>query len=189
VLPAVDDCISLLLGSRRRYLEEFTAAPGTYYYTRGWVEELEDPYRQYLKAVDRMGEDKAKRVALMIMDNYTRVVLIETGAYDHQRCEPYVRTVSDFYGLPLEKLEGDLRMFRKLVGSDWDAEFIVVEPGGVLNERMFWNLPQTAEELPEDPAAARAWGPAIRIDGCAVCGCAAEAVSAESEGAVSITGR
>jgi hypothetical protein len=34
-LPAVDDCISLLLGSKQRYLGELGRQPGTYYYTRG----------------------------------------------------------------------------------------------------------------------------------------------------------
>ncbi len=49
VLPAADDCISLLLGSRARYLEEHGAQPGTYYYTRGWVDFIDDPYKEYLR--------------------------------------------------------------------------------------------------------------------------------------------
>ena len=38
VLPKAHDCITLLLGSRERYDEEFTGNPGTYYYSAGWVE-------------------------------------------------------------------------------------------------------------------------------------------------------
>jgi hypothetical protein len=172
VLPAVDDCISLLLGSRRRYLTEFTSAPGTYYYTRGWVEELEDPYQEYLKMIPRLGEEKAKLVALMIMESYTRVVLIETGTYDLERCERYVEKVSQFYSLPIEKLEGDLRLFRKLARGPWDGEFIVVEPGGVLDESVFWRLPSEIGELPEQPDAPGAWGPAVRVEApCESCAC------------------
>ena len=50
VLPAADDCISLLLGSRARYLQEHGAQPGTYYYTRGWVDFIDDPYKEYLRS-------------------------------------------------------------------------------------------------------------------------------------------
>ena len=78
VLPAADDCISLLLGSRARYLEEHGAQPGTYYYTRGWIDFIEDPYKEYLKIVPKYGEEKSARVARMIMEHYTRVAVIET---------------------------------------------------------------------------------------------------------------
>ena len=82
MLPAVDDCIAILLGSRRAYKREFAEHPGTYYYTRGWVEELEDPYREYLKMIPRMGEEKARRVAHMMLEAYSRVAIIDTGTYD-----------------------------------------------------------------------------------------------------------
>jgi hypothetical protein len=187
VLPAIDDCISLILGSRRRYLEEFTAYPGTYYYTRGWVEELEDPYQEYEKMIPRIGEEKAREVALMIMQSYTRLVLVETGTYDMEKCERYVKKVAQFYDLPIEMLPGDMRLFHKLVKGPWDEEFIVVEPGGVLEESVFWNLPSDVEELPEDPDAAGVWGPPITVEapceacaaGCC-CGPSPDAADAEA---------
>jgi hypothetical protein len=180
VLPATDDCITLLLGSRRRYLEEFTRTPGTYYYTRGWIEELEDPYQEYEKTIPRIGEEKAHRVALMIMESYTRLALVETGTYDMKKCEAYVAKVADFYSLPVETLQGDMRLFRKLTRGPWDAEFIVVEPGGVLDEAVFWSLPSEVSDLPEDPDAPGAWGPPIRVEAiCAACG----ACSANADGA------
>ena len=38
VVPRAHDCITLLLGSKERYAEEFEARPGTYYYSSGWLE-------------------------------------------------------------------------------------------------------------------------------------------------------
>jgi len=141
VLPAVDDCISLLLGSRRRYLEEFKAFPGTYYYTRGWVDYIDDPYREYLKMIPRYGEDKARRIAHLILAHYRRVALVDTGTYDLAACDEYLRTVSEFYDLPLEVLPGSLRLLEKLVdGGPHDGEFITVEPGDVLDEPRFWEV-------------------------------------------------
>jgi hypothetical protein len=153
IMPACDDCIALLLGSRRTYQQQFAQYPGTYYYTRGWVEELEDPYREYLKMIPRLGEEKARKVAHMILESYTRVAIIDTGTYDIAKCESYVKMVSEFYGLPVEKLSGSLRLLEKLLRGPHDGEFLVVEPGEVLEERRFWELderdaqPETTPDL------------------------------------------
>ncbi|MCE5330178.1 DUF1638 domain-containing protein, partial [bacterium] len=37
VIPKVDDCISLFLGSKERYIEEFRKDPATYYLCKGWI--------------------------------------------------------------------------------------------------------------------------------------------------------
>jgi hypothetical protein len=140
VVPAVDDCIALLLGSRRRYLEEHAREPGTFYYTRGWVEFIEDPYQEYLKIVPKYGEEKARMIAHLIMEHYTRVAVVDTGTYDLATLRPYLETVSDFYSLPLEQLSGSLRLLEKLVNGPHDDEFIIVEPGDELEERLFWEL-------------------------------------------------
>jgi hypothetical protein len=158
VLPAVDDCIALLLGSRRTYKREFAEHPGTYYYTRGWVEELEDPYREYVKMIPRMGERKARMVAHLMLESYTRVAIIDTGTYDLSKCESYVQTVSEFYGLPVHRLPGSLRLLEKLLRGPHDGEFMVIEPGEVLEERRFWELderepaPETAPNAPAGPS-------------------------------------
>ena len=142
VLPAVDDCISLVLGSRENYLQEHRAQPGTYYYTRGWIDFIQDPYKEYLKIVPKYGEEKAAMVARMIMEHYTRVAVIETpGVPGVEDKRAYLDEVCAFYDLPLEPLTGSLRFFEKLMGGPYDDEFIVVEPGGSLDERRFWDLP------------------------------------------------
>jgi hypothetical protein len=141
ILPAADDCISLLLGSRARYLEEHGAQPGTYYYTRGWIDFIEDPYQEYLKIVPKYGEERAARIARLIMEHYTRVAVIETpGVAELHDKREYLETVSRFYELPLERLAGSLRFLEKLVSGPLDEEFIVVEPGDELDEARFWAL-------------------------------------------------
>ncbi len=140
IVPAVDDCISLVLGSRRRYLDEHRRCPGTYYYTRGWIDFVDDPYKDYLKIVPKYGEEKAAKVARMILANYTRLAVVDTGVVSIEKFAPYVETVATFYDLPVEYLDGTLRYFEKLVTGPHDEEFLVVEPGEALDERRFWSL-------------------------------------------------
>ena len=80
-------------------------------------------------------------IARAILANYTRVALVDTGTYPLADYEPYVRTVGEFYGLPVHTLQGSLRLLEKLVRGPHDAEFIVVEPGDTLHERLFWTPP------------------------------------------------
>ena len=143
VLPACDDCIALLLGSRKTYKREFAEHPGTYYYTRGWIEEVQDPYQVYLKLVPKYGEERARMLSLMELANYTRLAIVDTGAYDMTKADAYVNTVSAFYDLPIQRLKGSLRLLEKLIHGPHDDEFLVVAPGETLEERRFWDLEDT----------------------------------------------
>ena len=138
VIPAVDDCIGMLLGSRQRHQEEFTKHPGTYYYTRGWIEEVDDPYQVYLKLVPKYGAETAAELSRMELASYTRIGIIDTGTYDLAEYEPYAREVAEFYDLELERLPGSLRLLERLVKGPHDDEFIVLKPGETLTEECYW---------------------------------------------------
>ena len=121
-------------------LDRFAEHPGTYYYTRGWIDYIEDPYQEYLQMIPKYGEEKAAQLERMILANYTRVAVIDTGTYDLEKLRDYLETAASFYGLPIEYLPGSLRFLEKLVGGEHDEEFIVVEPGQELEESRFWAL-------------------------------------------------
>ena len=38
VIPRAHDCITMFLGSKERYAQRFREAPGSYYYSSGWIE-------------------------------------------------------------------------------------------------------------------------------------------------------
>src|SRR5262245_12311217 len=43
VVPRAHDCITLLLGSKERYLDYFEKNPGTYFKSTGWIEHEKNP--------------------------------------------------------------------------------------------------------------------------------------------------
>lgn len=45
VVPRVDDCISIFLGSASAYKKQSRSEPGTYYLTKGWIEVEKAPFR------------------------------------------------------------------------------------------------------------------------------------------------
>ena len=59
-IPRVDDCIAILLGSRKAYRREFSAVPGTYYLSKGWLESGSHPLKEYEEYVDKYGAKKTE---------------------------------------------------------------------------------------------------------------------------------
>jgi hypothetical protein len=59
IVPRADDCITLLLGSYRRYIEEFSAEPGTYYLSKGWLESGSHPLGEYRALLEKYGKEGA----------------------------------------------------------------------------------------------------------------------------------
>jgi hypothetical protein len=137
IIPRVDDCISLLLGSRKAYLEHFAREPGTYYLTKGWIEHGKTPYQQYQEHLEKYDPETALWLARELLKNYTRVALVDTGAYDLDGYRSYARQFADFFGLRLEELPGTIRLLHDLATGKWGRDFLIVEPGTEVTEAMF----------------------------------------------------
>ncbi len=129
VIPRVDDCIAIFLGSCNAYKEQSKKEPGTYYLTKGWIEVGDTPFQEYQRLIEKYGEDKAKRVIQLMLKNYKRLGFINTGQYEIERYREYARQTADKFNLRFEEIEGSPALVNKLVFGPWDDEFLVVEPG------------------------------------------------------------
>jgi hypothetical protein len=79
IVPNVDDCISIFLGSEAAHRVEYRNEPGTYYLTKGWLKTDGTPFDEYDNMVKRYGQETANRLMNQILKNYTRLVFINTG--------------------------------------------------------------------------------------------------------------
>ncbi len=144
IIPKAHDCITLFMGSRERYKEEFERHPGTYYRTTGWLErddgegagEATVPQQlgmmvRYEELVEQYGEDNAKYVMDMLggVGNYDRLAYINMGL----ECEESFRETAIHEARRKEwnytELEGDLVLLRKLLFAEWDEDFLILSPG------------------------------------------------------------
>lgn len=137
IIPRVDDCIALFLGSRQEHLRRLREEPGTYFLTKGWIKAAELPIQDYERLVEKYGPERAMRVARAVMANYRRMVLINTGNYELEECRAAARHMADAMELDYEEIPGSNRMLRKIIAGDWDSEFVVVEPGEETTLSMF----------------------------------------------------
>ncbi len=136
VIPRCDDCIALFLGSRHEYARQREIALGTFFLTRGWIEYGGDPYTEYLKMVEKYGQERALRLEKQIMQNYTRLGLIDMGDLE-ERHRAHARKVAQLLAWRLEEIPGSHALLARMLAGDWDGEFVVVEPGHQVEMQMF----------------------------------------------------
>lgn len=129
VVPRVDDCISIFLGSRQAYKQQARSQPGTYYLTKGWIEVADTPFDEYERMVEKYGPARAKQLMEIYLRHYTRLALIDTGQYDLDRYRAYTKATAERFGLRYEEIQGSTALIEKMVDGPWDEEFVVVPPG------------------------------------------------------------
>lgn len=129
VVPKVDDCIAIFLGSDQAYKKQYRAEPGTYYLTKGWIEVGDSPFSEYERTVEKYGEEKARHLMSRMLNNYTRLALINTGQFELERYREYCKHAAERFNLRFEEIPGSSTLIQKLLYGPWDEDFVVARPG------------------------------------------------------------
>ena len=139
VIPRAHDCISLLLGSRKRYQELFKENPGTYWYSRGWIERSLQPGEERymntrLEYIEKYGEENADY--LMEMEQgwfkkYDRAFFIdweELGNSEYYRT--YTKNCAAWLKWKYQEEPGSSLLLKKLLSGVFDENDVLVVPPG-----------------------------------------------------------
>ena len=137
VIPRVHDCIAMFLGSPERYMEEHQKEPGTYYLTKGWIEEGKSPLGVYEEYCQRFPKETAEWVIREELKNYTRIALVETELGVSEAHRKHAQENARFFNLRYEEIKGSLAFFKKMLQGPWDKDFIRLEPGEEATQEMF----------------------------------------------------
>ncbi len=129
VVPRVDDCIAIFLGSDGAYREQQRAEPGSYYLTKGWIEVSDTLLDEYERTVEVYGQKRADRMMQLMLKNYTRLAFIDTGQHEQERYREYARRAAQRLGLRYEEIPGCDALVIKMLNGPWDDEFVVARPG------------------------------------------------------------
>ncbi len=152
VIPRAHDCITLYLGSRCRYQEEFDAHPGTYWYSHDYLERLEPGSSTALGAagvedlatlretyVEKYGEENADYLISVMGEwrsHYDRAAFIDTGTTGAEQYEALAQQQARQHGWAFERKRGDNRLITMLLRGEWpDDEFLTVPPDHTIRQR------------------------------------------------------
>jgi hypothetical protein len=153
LVPRVDDCIALLLGSYRAYMREFQAIPGTYYLSKGWLESGSHPLLEYEEYVPRYGEKEAMWIMDQQYQHYERLVLVAHKESDLEAYRAQAQTVAGFcarWDMRYEEILGSDAYVRQLIELMQKAaeegtvslngagnNFLLIPPGGEIRQEQF----------------------------------------------------
>jgi hypothetical protein len=146
VIPRAHDCITLFLGSRQRYQDQFENYPGTYWYAQDYIEredgsgsslsmgsgsdtELESTYDEYVRKYGKDNADYLMEAMGAWQKHYQRAVFIDMGIADGGEVESHAQAEAARRGWTFERMTGDLVLIRRLLSGDWDEDFLVLQPG------------------------------------------------------------
>ncbi len=136
VLPRVDDCVAVMLGSRQAYRQEFEKEPGTYYLARGWLERSRhrthrdenalpaqnsytaDPLDTYQLYAQQYGEETAGWLMDQQYGNYRRLALVAPNAREMAQCRPRAQEIAAYcaqWNMRYEEIIGSNRYVRQLI--------------------------------------------------------------------------
>jgi hypothetical protein len=150
VIPRAHDCITLFLGSRQRYQDQFAGFPGTYWYTQDYIErksksgsslalgsgndtDLQAVYAEYVEKYGQENADYLMEVMGAWQNHYRRAVFIDLGVGDGSAVEAQAQAEAARRGWVYERLPGDLVLIRRLIWGEWDSnggsDFLILQPG------------------------------------------------------------
>ncbi|MDR1421337.1 MAG: DUF1638 domain-containing protein [Coriobacteriales bacterium] len=136
VIPRVDDCITLLLGSFA-VRKEISAEGGTYFLTPGWMGHESNIYAEYQYALDKYGKRLTDDIYREILAHYENLGIIDTGVYDFEAFVEQTKVVARTLGLRQRPIRGTLRYIERLLAGPWpDVEFVTVPKFAVVDQDM-----------------------------------------------------
>lgn len=128
VMPKVDDCITLLLGSKENR-DRCCDAGGVYFLTKGWLEGETNIWTEYQAVLARFGPDSTEKIYRRMLAHYEFLGLIDTGAYELDLLLPEVEAIAATLNLKTRVLPGTDSYAKKLLSGPWDeGDFVVVPP-------------------------------------------------------------
>ena len=138
VIPEVDDCITLLLGSTARRIE--INREGAYFLTRGWIDNRITIWDEYQLCLQQYGEKKTRIIMQSMLGNYRRLVLLNTDLRDGGDWRETAERMASVFSLEKVEITGTHTWIEKLLSGEWNEDFLVIPPGTEIELSMLLDM-------------------------------------------------
>ena len=139
ILPRAHDCITLFIGSAKRYQDYFAEHPDAYFYTPGWMRENRTPGPEREKALRKQLEERYDdpETIEMLMEAEAscwqgnhHATYVDFGLPQHHALPDRAKSCADRMGWSFEKIHGDPTLLHDTLGGNWkDDTHLIIQPG------------------------------------------------------------
>ena len=145
LVPRMDDCIAMMIGSYDAYTKEFENSPGTFYLNRGWLESGSHPLHEYEEYLERYDEETADWLLEQQYQHYKRIALVAHNPHDLQAYREQAQAVAKFcerWNVRYDEILGSDDFARRLAEAAQDltkvdGDLVVIPPGGEIRQAQF----------------------------------------------------
>ena len=138
VVPRGHDCMTLLLGSKKKYQDYFDTHKGIYWYSGGWIENALMPGKKRVEKLMSEYEEKygphnadyLMKTEQSWMREYQYATFIDWGLGESEKYKEYTKECAEFMDWQYDEIEGDSGLMQRFVDGQWsEEEFLQVSPG------------------------------------------------------------
>ena len=148
LVPRVDDCIPLLLGSYEAYWKQVKVEPATFYLSKGWLKSGSHPLSDYQEYLKRYGHSQANIIIDAQYRHCKRLALVAEDQHNLDLCRAQAQEVAEFclrWSMRYEEILGGDAYIRQLIEVAQDLtrvgdDFIIVPPGSMIQSHQFLRL-------------------------------------------------
>jgi hypothetical protein len=129
IIPRVDDCISLLLGSVQARAE-ISSKYAAYFLTEGWMRGKRNLWAEYQETLEKYGEEKAQSVSEMMYSHYRTLCLLDNGVEPIEPLVEKTKIIADILGLEQIVIPATIAYIERLLTGPWEKDrFLIKTPG------------------------------------------------------------
>ena len=128
ILPRVDDCISLLLGSVKRRLA-ITDEYAAYFFTEGWLRGERNIWVEHRHMLEKYGEEITEELEKSMFGHYRTLGLLDCGEKPVAPLVENTKMIAEALHLEQRVIPASVDYLAELLTGPWSAErFITVPP-------------------------------------------------------------
>lgn len=129
VIPRVDDCISLLLGSMERR-HKISSEMAAYFFTEGWLRGERNIWVEYQYSLEKYGKETAEEIMQMMYSHYDTLALLESGIHPIELLEEKTKEIAEVLHLRQKRVTATLDYLCELIRGPWpENRFLILPPG------------------------------------------------------------
>ena len=134
VIPRVDDCLSLLMGSMERRQKVLEGGFGLFV-TRSWLENEHNTIAQLEYIRNKYPAPRANKIIETMYGHFNSLNVIDTGAYDVPSILPQTQQIARQLNLKHRVIQGTLSYLEELLQGPYDpSQFIIIQPRTAVRE-------------------------------------------------------
>ncbi len=126
IIPRVDDCISLLIGSPQKRVEigkEYAA----YFMTEGWLRGERNIWVEYKHCLEKYGQEQTAEIITAMYGHYRSLGLLDAGVSPIGPLVSATAMIAEKFGLVQKVIPATTSYIQALLLGPWPAAYFIVK--------------------------------------------------------------